>query len=94
LALGISGGIVPCPSALVVLLSAIALHRVAYGLGLITAFSLGLAGVLVAIGLMVVWAREWLDRLPAAGGLMRRLPVASASVITVVGLVLLVKAWS
>lgn len=94
LALGISGGIVPCPSALVVLLSAVALHRVAYGLGLITAFSVGLASVLVAIGLMVVWAREWLDRLPAAGGIMRRLPVASAGVITIVGLVLLVKAWS
>lgn len=94
LALGISGGIVPCPSALVVLLSAVAMHRIAYGLGLITAFSFGLAAVLVTIGLLVVWAREWLDRLPSAGSAMRRLPVASAAVITLVGTVLLVKAWS
>ncbi len=92
LALGISGGLVPCPSALVVLLSAVALHRIGYGLLLITAFSVGLASVLIALGLLVVYARQWLDRLPRGGPLLRRLPVASAAVITLIGVVLLFRA--
>src|SRR5262249_22533021 len=49
LALGVTGGIVPCPAALVVLLSAVALRRVGFGLFLIVAFSVGLAAVLIAI---------------------------------------------
>jgi nickel/cobalt transporter (NicO) family protein len=61
-ALGISGGLVPCPSALVVLLGAIALHRIAFGLVLIIAFSLGLAGVLTGIGVLMVKARDVLAR--------------------------------
>jgi nickel/cobalt exporter len=107
LALGISGGLVPCPSALIVLLSAIALHRLAYGLVLITAFSLGLASVLIAIGLAVVSARGWLERLPAAkrvgaslrlgdsrarAFLLRGLPVASAAAVTLIGLALTLRA--
>jgi ABC-type nickel/cobalt efflux system permease component RcnA len=52
--LGITGGIVPCPAALVVLLSAFSLHRIGFGLFLITAFSFGLAAVLVIIGLTMV----------------------------------------
>ena len=51
LALGVTGGIVPCPAALVVLLSAIALQRVGFGLLLIVAFSVGLASVLITLGL-------------------------------------------
>jgi len=62
LALGISGGLLPCPSALVVLLSAIALHRVAFGMLLIVAFSIGLAGVLTGIGLLLVYARRLYPR--------------------------------
>jgi ABC-type nickel/cobalt efflux system permease component RcnA len=69
----------------VVLLAAVALHRVAYGLLLITAFSAGLAAVLVLIGLLVVWAGRWLDRVPASRGLLRGLSFASAVVITLVG---------
>ena len=53
IALGVSGGLIPCPSALVVLLSAIALHQVAFGMALIVAFSLGLAVVISGIGLTV-----------------------------------------
>ena len=64
LALGISGGIIPCPSALVVLLSAIAFHRVGIGLVFIVAFSLGLAMVLTGIGLLMVYARRLMSRLP------------------------------
>ncbi len=92
LALGVSGGIVPCPSALVVLLSAIALHRVAYGLVLISAFSLGLASVLVGIGLLVVSARRLADRIPASGVLLQRLPIASAAAITLIGIMLVIRA--
>ena len=92
MALGISGGIVPCPSALVVLLAAVALHRIVYGMALITAFSFGLASVLVAIGLLVVWARGWFDRIPSSGGILRRLPVASAAMITLIGIVLVAQA--
>ncbi len=92
LALGISGGIVPCPSALVVLLSAVALHRIAYGMVLIAAFSIGLASVLIVIGLMVVSTRHWVARFPAGEGLLRRLPVVSAAAITLIGVMLIIRA--
>ncbi|GAB4581951.1 MAG: hypothetical protein Fur0022_47030 [Anaerolineales bacterium] len=88
LALGISGGLLPCPSALVLLLSAIALGRVGFGLILILAFSLGLAGVLTGIGLVLVYAGRLFDRLPGGGGgqLVRVLPVVSAVFIALAGL--------
>lgn len=93
LALGVSGGLLPCPSALVVLLSAIALHRVGFGLLLIVAFSIGLASVLVGIGLLLVYARSLLQRLSVGGGLATRvLPVASAFLIMVAGLVITLQA--
>lgn len=92
LALGVSGGIVPCPSALVVLLSAVALHRIAYGMVLITAFSIGLASVLIVIGLMVVSTRHWIERFPIGEGLLRRLPVVSAAAITLIGIMLIIRA--
>ena len=85
--LGVTGGIVPCPAALVVLLSAISLHRVAFGLYLIVAFSLGLAAVLISIGMITVYARRMLSRLPSEGPLINRwLPAASATVITCLGI--------
>jgi nickel/cobalt transporter (NicO) family protein len=92
LALGISGGLLPCPSALVVLLSAIALHRVAFGMLLIVAFSVGLAGVLTGIGLLLVYARRLFEHFPTDGRLLRALPVASAAFVTVAGLAIVVGA--
>ncbi len=87
LALGISGGLLPCPSALVVLLSAISQHRVGYGMLLVVAFSFGLATALTGIGLLFVYARRWVDRpLQSAGGLVRVLPALSAFVISCAGL--------
>jgi ABC-type nickel/cobalt efflux system permease component RcnA len=84
--LGVTGGIVPCPAALVVLLSAISLHRVAFGLYLIVAFSFGLAAVLISIGMVTVYARRLLTRLPTDGPLINRwLPTASATAITFLG---------
>ena len=84
-AIGISGGLVPCPSALVLLLTAIALHQIAYGLVLVGGFSLGLATVLMALGLVAVYARQWLEETAMAAGLMQRLSVASAIVTVCVG---------
>ena len=88
LALGISGGLLPCPSALVLMLGAIALQRVGLGLLLILVFSLGLAGVLTLIGILLVHAGRLLDRVPQSGPLLKLAPVASAAFITVVGLVI------
>src|SRR6185503_21293864 len=88
LALGISGGLLPCPSALVVLLSAVSLHRVGYGLILVIAFSLGLAATLTAVGLMFVYARRLMKRPLGNGRLVRVLPVASAFVIACAGAVI------
>jgi nickel/cobalt exporter len=88
-ALGVSGGLLPCPSALVVLLSAIALHRLAFGLALIVAFSFGLASVISGIGLAVLYARKLFVRLPSDHGrLVQVLPVASAVIITTLGVIL------
>lgn len=73
LALGISGGLLPCPSALVVLLGAISLHRAGFGMLLIVAFSIGLAGVLTGIGIALVYSRKFGARFNVDGG--RRLPL-------------------
>ena len=86
LALGISGGLLPCPSALVVLLSAIALGRIGFGLALVSAFSLGLAAVLTGIGLMLVYAKDRFEHLPFQIPRIKMLPVASALCITLIGL--------
>jgi nickel/cobalt transporter (NicO) family protein len=91
-ALGVSGGLLPCPSALVVMLGAIALGRIAFGLVLIVAFSAGLAGVLTAVGLAFVWAERWFDHLSAGGRVMRYVPVASAVVISLAGLLIVARA--
>ncbi|MEO8591864.1 MAG: high frequency lysogenization protein HflD [Candidatus Solibacter sp.] len=87
IALGASGGLVPCPSALVLLLTAVSLGRVSLGLTLLVAFSAGLAVVLTGIGLAVLFAR---NLLPDSATLsrskaMRYLPAASAAFIVCVG---------
>ena len=83
--LGISGGLLPCPSALVVLLAAVSLHRVGYGLLLVVAFSLGLATALTGVGLVFVYARHLLKGPMSSGRIARVVPVVSAAVITCVG---------
>lgn len=90
MALGVSGGLVPCPAALVILLAAIAFGHVGAGLVLLVAFSLGLAGVLMAVGMMVLYAKSWLPD-PGASShhpLFRLVPVLSAIVILCLGLVM------
>jgi len=88
LSLGISGGMVPCPSALVVLLAAVAMHRIAFGLILILAFSVGLAAVLILIGVLAVTATRFMTRAAGEGRWVRALPVVSAGVIMLVGILL------
>jgi ABC-type nickel/cobalt efflux system permease component RcnA len=86
LVLGVTGGMIPCPAALVVLLSAVSLHRTAFGLFLIVAFSIGLAAVLIAMGLTAVYAGRAMSRLPFDAPLIQRwLPMASALLISVLG---------
>jgi nickel/cobalt transporter (NicO) family protein len=92
LGIGISGGIVPCPTALVVLLAAISLHRVGYGLVLILAFSLGLAAAMTAIGILAVGAKRVFRRVDFDGGLVRLLPAISALVVLGLGLAMTVRA--
>jgi ABC-type nickel/cobalt efflux system permease component RcnA len=88
MALGISGGIVPCPAALVVLLSAVSMQRISLGLLLIVGFSVGLAGVLIVTGLMMVYARRFMVRFPVGEGELTRrwLPLTSAVFIGLFGL--------
>ena len=84
--LGITGGIVPCPAALVVLLSAFSLHRIGFGLFLITAFSLGLALVLVTVGLTMVYAKRAISiRVRAGNAAFRYLPLLSSAFMVMLG---------
>jgi nickel/cobalt transporter (NicO) family protein len=92
LGIGVAAGLLPCPSALVVLLSAISLHRVGFGLALIVAFSLGLAATITSIGLLAVFARRAFGRLALDGPLVRALPALSALVILAVGIGITVNA--
>ena len=87
-ALGASGGLVPCPTALVLLLTAVSLGRTGLGLILLVAFSAGLAVVLTAVGLVVLYAKHWLPdgEKAASHALFRYLPVASAAVIVCLGI--------
>lgn len=85
LALGVSGGIIPCPEALIVLLSAISLHRIGFGLVLILAFSVGLALVLMSIGLMMVYVRRFMEGLRGEGKVIKSLPLISSVVVSIIG---------
>jgi len=93
IALGVSGGIIPCPAALVVLLSALSMHRVGFGLVLIVAFSVGLAAVLVIIGVLMVYAGRLMARFREDGPWISRwLPLTSSAVMTLLGLGIAVQA--
>ena len=92
LALGISGGLLPCPAALVLLLGAIAVHKTALGLILVICFSLGLSAVLTGLGLLLVYAKSWFKRVPSSPRFgkisprfLKALPALSAIGITLIG---------
>lgn len=86
LTLGVSGGLIPCPSALILLLGAISLGRLEVGIVLVVAFSLGLAVVLTSIGLLLVYARRFFERTSFSPRIPRLLPVASAFAVSIAGL--------
>ncbi len=92
LALGVSGGLIPCPSALVVLLGAIALDKIGFGLLLVFAFSLGLAGALTAIGMLFIYAGRLFERFPSRGRFISLLPALSALFVSALGAALIWKA--
>ena len=91
LTLGISGGIVPCPGALVILLLAVGLDRIAFGLVLLIVFSFGLAAVLIAVGVLFVKARPLVERFSGDGKWIQRLPMASSVFIICVGFAITLK---
>jgi ABC-type nickel/cobalt efflux system permease component RcnA len=89
MALAVAGGILPSPTALVVLLASVAVHRVVYGMALIAAFSLGLAVALVGVGVLALGARGLVER-RMSGRIARLVPVVSAAAIAGLGIVLTV----
>jgi ABC-type nickel/cobalt efflux system permease component RcnA len=93
LTLGVSGGLLPCPSALVLLLAAIALGKTAFGMLLVLVFSVGLALTLTVVGLLFLYARHRLRPPTGAARWPHLLPVLSAATITLIGAVLCVGAW-
>ena len=102
LALGVSGGLIPCPSALLLLLSSIALGQVGYGLILVISFSLGLASVLTGLGLLLIYSKHLFKRLPIEKWtdqnsfklkwIMNVIPIVTATAITFIGLIISIQA--
>jgi ABC-type nickel/cobalt efflux system permease component RcnA len=84
-----SGGIAPCPAAIVVLLAALRLHHLGYGMLLIVIFSLGLASVLTGLGLLVVRGASWISKRSGYARLAPYAPLVTATVISIVGAVML-----
>lgn len=90
-AVAISGGLLPSPAALIVLLGAISLHRIAFGVTLVAAFSIGLAAALTAVGMLVIRARDLTTRRMGSNA-ARMLALLSAGAIVALGLVLTARA--
>jgi ABC-type nickel/cobalt efflux system permease component RcnA len=93
MALAVAGGVLPSPTALVVLLAAVAVDRVAYGLALIGAFSLGLATALVAVGIVALRARDVVAG-RMSGRSARLVPVLSAASIALLGFALTLRGFT
>jgi nickel/cobalt exporter len=96
LALGVSGGLLPCPSALVVLLGSIALRRVGYGLALVVEFSLGLAITLTSVGLAFLYAGRLLESRVTASSRVRIVfrygPAVGSLALVMAGAVIILRA--
>lgn len=92
IALGVSGGLVPCPASLILLLGAMAVGRLTLGLALLVSFSLGMAGILTAIGVLVVYAKRWLPASAGESHGFHFLAIGSAAIMTLIGIGLTVVA--
>ena len=89
-ALGLSGGMIPSVSALLILIGSISIGRPLYGIMLTIAFGLGMAAVLVGVGLAFVYARRVVERMPAAMPLRlgKSLPLVTAAIVLVAGVLI------
>lgn len=94
LGLGISGGLLPCPSALVLLLTAVSLERTGLGILLVIAFSFGLAGVLTVVGLLFIKGSRLLRGAPGTNTVRRYALVFSAFIIFTIGVLITVNAFT
>jgi ABC-type nickel/cobalt efflux system permease component RcnA len=95
LALGISGGLLPCPSALLALLGAVAVGRAGFGVLVVIAFSIGLAATLTGVGLLFLYAGRFFERRAVGGrlaGLLRFAPAAAALAVTASGVLIVARA--
>jgi nickel/cobalt exporter len=92
-AAAMSGGIAPCPAAIVVLLTALHAHRLGYGLFVIVVFSLGLATILTGLGIAVVHGAAWLQRRSAFAAFARLAPILTAAVISTIGATMLAQGF-
>ena len=90
--IAMSGNIAPCPAALVVLLTALSLHQVGYGLLVVVAFSIGLAAVLTGLGIAVVRGASWLSNQRGFDRITRFGPLVTAAIICMIGAVMMSKA--
>jgi nickel/cobalt transporter (NicO) family protein len=88
-----SGGIAPCPAAIVVLLAALRLHRIGYGIALIVVFSLGIAAVLTVLGMAVVRGSSWLIARAGFDRFARCAPLLTATIISVIGSIMLAQGF-
>ena len=86
LTLGISGGLVPCPDAIAILLVAVAINRILLGMLLIVAFSVGLALVLILIGIAMVQGMRLVARIDLLNRFSRYTPLVSAVVVAGLGI--------
>ena len=93
LSLGITGGMVPCPEALAVLLTALALNKLVLGLFILLAFSAGLAFVLMLIGIVMVTAARQLERRYPSKGLISRLSDVSYTLMVIMGMVIAIRSY-
>jgi nickel/cobalt transporter (NicO) family protein len=95
MALGISGGLLPCPSALLALLGAVAVGRAGFGLLVVVAFSLGLAATLTGVGLLFLYAGRFLERRAIRGrwsGMLQFAPAVAAVAVTASGVMIVARA--
>lgn len=86
---GFTGGLMPCPSAIAILLVCVQLKAFALGVAMVAAFSVGVGLTLVAIGLAVVWSSGKLSKsFPGFERFAQRVPYLSAGLVLVVGVVM------
>jgi nickel/cobalt transporter (NicO) family protein len=91
---GFTGGLLPCPAAIAVLLVCLQLKNISLGITMVAAFSVGLAATLVAVGVAAAWTtHKSATRWPWLSFWMKRVPLFSGMLILVLGIVMIAKAF-